>query len=89
MLSAKNARPVCLAEMMQRLAIEPGGGVLPQLSLKYAAALHRCQSCSSTQACTEWLKSAPARAELAPPFCPNGDILFELQFDQPWTAMHA
>ena len=29
-------------EMMTRLGIEPGAGVLPQLSLRYATAVRRC-----------------------------------------------
>ncbi len=33
-------------------------------------------------ACREWLKTAPEALNFAPKFCPNGDILFELQFDQ-------
>jgi len=34
-------------------------------------------------ACREWLKTAPQALHFAPKFCPNGDIFFELQFDQP------
>ena len=69
--------------MMQRLGIEPGGGVVPHLSLSYIAAFHGCEVCPYKQACREWLDSAPASALLAPQFCPNADIFFELQVDQP------
>jgi hypothetical protein len=69
--------------MMERLGIEPGGGVVPRLSLTYATALHRCEPCRSKQACREWLDGMPGSAAFAPGFCPNGDILFELQVDQP------
>ena len=34
-------------EMMARLGIEPGAGVLPQFSLRYATALRRCEDCRS------------------------------------------
>ena len=69
--------------MMARLGIEPGAGVLPRLSLRYATAFRRCQFCPSTWVCCEWLEEAPRQARLPPRFCPNSDILFELQFDQP------
>ena len=32
-------------EMMVHLGIEPGDGALPQSSLRYAAALSRCEDC--------------------------------------------
>jgi hypothetical protein len=72
-------------EMMARLGIEPGAGVLPQLSLRYATALHRCEHCRSKKACQDWLDYAPAMVNFAPDFCGNADILFELQYDQPWS----
>jgi hypothetical protein len=70
-------------EMMARLGIEPGAGVLPQLSLRYATALRRCENCRSKRACQDWLDYAPAMVNFAPDFCSNADILFELQYDQP------
>jgi hypothetical protein len=72
-------------EMMARLGIEPGAGVLPRLSLRYATALHRCENCRSKKACQDWLDYAPAMVNFAPDFCMNADILFELQYDQPWS----
>jgi uncharacterized protein DUF6455 len=69
-------------EMMARLGIEPGAGVLPQLSLRYATALRRCENCRSKKACQDWLDYAPAMVNFAPDFCMNADILFELQSDQ-------
>jgi Family of unknown function (DUF6455) len=69
-------------EMMARLGIEPGAGVLPQLSLLYATALHRCETCRSKKACRDWLDYAPAMLNFAPDFCMNADILFELQSEQ-------
>jgi hypothetical protein len=74
--------------MMERLGIDPGGGVVSRLGLQYAAALRRCESCPVTQVCKTWLEGAPESAGIAPPFCPNGDILFELQFDQPWIKIN-
>jgi len=68
-------------EMMQRLGIDPAGGVLPHFSLAYMTALHRCQGCPDKQACRHWLDSTPLSTHLPPSFCPNQDILVELQFD--------
>jgi Family of unknown function (DUF6455) len=69
--------------MMERLGIEPGGGVVPRLSLSYATAFRRCEACPSKQACREWLDSMPVPVVFAPRFCPNADIFFELQVNQP------
>jgi hypothetical protein len=74
--------PIYICEMMDRLGIEPGGDV-PRLSLSYMAAFHRCESCPSKQACRDWLEINPAPVLFAPCFCPNADIFFELQMDQP------
>lgn len=71
-----------ICEMMNRLGIEAGAGVVPRLSLRYVTALQRCQHCPSETACRDWLAQAAALVNLAPDFCPNKDILFELQFDQ-------
>jgi hypothetical protein len=73
-------------EMMARLGIEPGAGVLPELSLRYATALSRCENCRSKKACQDWLDYAPAMINFAPDFCMNADILFELQYDQTWSG---
>jgi hypothetical protein len=75
--------PVHIYEMMARLGIEPDAGVLPRLSLRYATTLQRCEACRSKNACQDWLDYAPAMVNFAPCFCPNADILFELQYDQP------
>jgi Family of unknown function (DUF6455) len=68
-------------EMMARLGIEPGAGALPQLSLRSATALRRCEGCRSKK-CRDWLNCAPAMINFAPEFCMNADILFDLQSDQ-------
>ena len=80
--TASDHRSICVSEMMERLGIDPSGGVVRRLSLLYATALHRCKSCPSTRACRDWLDSTPSSVSFAPPFCPIGDILFELQFRQ-------
>ena len=84
---ARKRRPIYICEMMERLSIEPGGGVISRLGLSYATAFHRCESCPSKQACRDWLDSMPASVVFTPRFCPNADIFFELQADQPsaWT----
>jgi Family of unknown function (DUF6455) len=78
--TALEDRTIYTSGMMERFGIEPGGGVLPRLSLLYSTAFHRCQSCPSMKACREWLGRAPTTARLPPSFCPNSDILLELQF---------
>jgi Family of unknown function (DUF6455) len=72
-----------LKEMMQRLGIDPASGVLPHFSLAYMTALHRCESCRAKGECRHWLDSTPMSTSFAPSFCPNADILFELQVDKP------
>jgi len=84
--NAQEYQPLYMCEMMKRLNIEPGDGVVPRLSLIYATAFHRCQACPSIPACRVWLDSMPASAPFAPRFCPNADILFELQVEQPGPA---
>jgi hypothetical protein len=70
-------------DMMARLGIEPGGGAVPQLSMRYATARQRCENCQFKKSCRDWLDCAPSMANFAPAFCANADILFELQYDQP------
>ena len=76
-------------EMMTRLGIEPNGSILPRLSLRYATAFHRCEACAYKKVCRDWLDHAPALVSLAPHFCPDADILFELQFDQPGLSIRS
>jgi hypothetical protein len=79
MLPEDKYRSAYIYKMMEHLGIEPNAGVVPCLSLLYAAASHRCASCPSTRACDDWLDHAPASASFSPPFCMNRDILSELQ----------
>jgi Family of unknown function (DUF6455) len=79
----REGQPIYLFEMMERLGIEPGGGVVPRLSLTYATAFHRCEACPSKQTCRDWLDRMPRSVAVAPSFCPNADILCELQVDLP------
>jgi Family of unknown function (DUF6455) len=78
-----------LRRMMERLGVEPAGGVVARWSLSYATALHGCQACSAKDACRTWLASMPLAVNLAPRFCPIADILFEMQVDQPPVPAHA
>lgn len=80
--SQRERTPIHLYEMMHRLGLEPSDGVLPQFSLRYTTALRRCEACPFKNTCRDWLDHAPASIKLAPQFCPDADILFELQFDQ-------
>ena len=79
-------RSIHLYEMMEKLGIDPNSGILPRLGLRYATALHRCEDCPYKKTCREWLDLAPRSVRSAPHFCPDADILFELQFDQPGHA---
>lgn len=80
---ARERQPIPMREMMERLGIEPGGGVVPRLGLGYATALHRCEACPCEQACRDWLGNMPAAVAFGPRFCPNADFFLELQVDQP------
>jgi hypothetical protein len=82
MVARDEHRPIQLYEMMARLGIEPSSSGLPRLSLRYATAIHRCKACPYKQACRDWLDHSPVVVSLAPHFCPDAEILFELQFDQ-------
>ncbi len=73
---------VLLHEMMASLGIDLGPDVLARLELRYPTAFRRCQACPAKGACLKWLDRG-AKPNLAPRFCENADILFELQCDQP------
>jgi hypothetical protein len=88
--TARERQPIYMCEMMERLGLEPGGGVVALLGLSYATALRSCEVCPSKEACRGWLDSMPASVVFAPRFCPNADIFFELEVDQPsaWRGTH-
>jgi hypothetical protein len=79
----RERRPTNICAMMQRLGLAPGGGVVPRWSLAYTTAFHGCETCTHKRACRDWLKRMPAQVSFAPRFCPNADIFFELQVEQP------
>jgi Family of unknown function (DUF6455) len=79
----RDRKPTHICEMMERLGLAPGGGVVPRWSLAYTTAFHRCESCTDKDACQAWLDAMAAQVSFAPDFCPNADILFELQVEQP------
>ena len=87
MTAPTHTQSIYMREMMEHLGIDPGGGTISHLGLSYAAAFHRCEACPSKQACREWLDRMPAAVAFAPPFCPNADIFFELQADEPGAWM--
>jgi hypothetical protein len=80
--TTRKHRPIPVFEMMERLGIEPSSSVAPRLSLTYATAISRCEVCPYQENCRYWLAHAPASINSAPKFCPDAEILFELQFDQ-------
>ena len=71
--------PTQICEMMECLGIDPGCAAVPRLGLAYTTIFHRYETCPSKQACREWLDRSLGLASFAPSFCPNTDILFELQ----------
>ena len=79
---AAREQSVHICEMMERLGIDLSSAEGP-LNLSFATVLHRCETCPSEQACRDWLELMPAAVAFAPRFCPNADIFFELQVDQP------
>jgi hypothetical protein len=81
-MALREHRRAQVFEMMEKLGIEPSSSVTPRLSLAYATAVHRCELCPLQETCRNWLDHAPASIGLAPQFCPDADILFELQYDQ-------
>jgi hypothetical protein len=72
-------------KMLERLGIEIGAGAIPRYGLMYSAAVRTCRSCGSMHACAEWLATASETC-IAPDFCPNADIFFELELEGP-TAL--
>jgi len=62
-------------EMMARLGIDSNVEV-------FSCAFERCVACRAKEDCQHWLDEAPPGACLAPGFCRNADILFELCCDQ-------
>src|SRR5471032_2871889 len=79
----RDRKPTHICEMMERLGLEPGGGVVPRWSLAYTTAFHRCEGCTNAQSCRDWLVNNAGQVSFAPRFCPNADIFFELQLEQP------
>lgn len=75
-----------LPEMMKRLGIDPAVRVIAHSELTLLTAVHECRDCKSKSECRDWLDEAPISFAFAPGFCPNKDLLFELQFDQPGPA---
>jgi len=76
--------PIFMREMMEHLGIDLGAHMEAQWSLSFMTAVHRCQDCAHRQECRAWLDDMmPAAATLPPQFCPNADIFFEMQVDQP------
>jgi hypothetical protein len=67
-------------KMLERLGIELGAGVIPRYGLMYCAAIRTCRGCGSMRACAEWLATASDTC-IAPDFCPNADIFFELEVE--------
>lgn len=70
-------------EMTARLGMDAEDGVSLQMCLWFETAFARCEACQAMKACRDWLNCAPLNVSVAPWFCCNGDILFELQYDEP------
>ena len=81
-MAGPGARRMYICEMMDRMGIERGEGVVARLGLTYAVAFRRCAACASKQACREWLDRTPPWMGFVPRFCPNTDIFHELRLNQ-------
>jgi len=77
------AQPTPVAEMMERLGLDPGAGAIPRLGLAHVTAFQRCRACPLKAECGAWLADHSGPLTFAPPFCPNADILFELKINDP------
>jgi len=71
-----------LPEMMRRLGVDPACRVIAHSELTFLTAAHQCRGCDAQERCRAWLDDAPMSFAFAPGFCPNKDLLFEMQFDQ-------
>jgi hypothetical protein len=76
-------QPTHIAEMMERLGLEPGASAIARLGLAHTAALRLCRTCPFKTRCGAWLESHRGPLAFAPSFCPIADILFELKFNDP------
>ena len=81
--STTQPQPTRVAEMMERLGLDPGAGAIARLGLAHLTALQRCRACPFNTACGTWLECHGSPLSFAPTFCPNADILFELKFNDP------
>ena len=81
------ALPEChrtyICEMMECLGYRAGRRCRAASKLKLHDRVPPVRSLPSKQACRTWLDELPQLVTFAPRFCPNGDILFELQVNQP------
>ncbi len=76
-------QPSHIAEMMERLGLDPGAAAIPRLGLAHSTAHQRCRACPLSDDCGAWLGGHRGPLSFAPPFCPIADILFELKFNDP------
>ncbi|MEJ2379162.1 MAG: DUF6455 family protein [Pseudolabrys sp.] len=72
-----------IAIMMERLGLDPGAGAIARLGLCHAIAVRRCRACPIKADCGAWLADHRGPLAFAPAFCPSGDILFEMKFNDP------
>jgi hypothetical protein len=81
-MTGKSTRALYLFELMQRIGVDPSRRSIAQSELTFLTALNQCRNCKSNEQCRAWLDQAPMSFAFAPGFCPNKDLLFEMQFDQ-------
>jgi hypothetical protein len=68
--------------MMDRLGIDAASGVVDQFGLVFVSAVRTCAGCKAVGTCTTWLDGVE-RPAVAPAFCPNLNLLFELTCGYP------
>jgi len=71
-----------LAEMMERLGLDPAAVARHRLGFVVSSAVKTCQACPSGDVCRDWLLRATPTLQKAPAFCPNAGRFAELLVNQ-------
>ncbi len=68
-------RELRLAEMIERMGVDPSRLRRGSHGEAFALASWNCVRCSHPTACSEWIDSLAAGPVVPPHFCPNCDLL--------------
>lgn len=67
-----------MADMMERLGLDPVAASQHRLGLSFAGAIRTCLRCDAGEVCCDWLKRASVHLEHPPAFCPNAPLFDRL-----------